>query len=141
MESSELEIRVMVDRETLAWDTQDVELLLSLFHADMVWVWPPTSHDHDPLTWVMDLGRFDYPRWKRFYQAFFAAYALLHNRRTTRRIALSAQGDAAFAVVDIDTLWQGAGGERQHWLGRVCKVYTRVDGEWKLIMHTGVLEY
>ena len=26
------------------------------------------------------------------------------------------------------------------WKGRVCKVYTKMDEEWKLIMHTGVLD-
>ena len=29
-------IREVVERETRAWDTQDVELLLSIFHPDMV---------------------------------------------------------------------------------------------------------
>jgi len=24
---------------------------------------------------------------------------------------------------------------------RVCKVYSKVDGEWNMTMHTGVLEY
>jgi ketosteroid isomerase-like protein len=54
---------------------------------------------------------------------------------------VSEQGDGAFAVVDIDTLWVDSKGEKNHWKGRVCKVYTKIDREWKLIMHTGVLEY
>ena len=50
-------------------------------------------------------------------------------------------GDGAFAVVDIDTLWINDGGQENRWLGRVCKVYSRVGDEWKMTMHTGVLEY
>jgi hypothetical protein len=29
----------LVNSETKAWDTQDVELLLSILHPDMVWPW------------------------------------------------------------------------------------------------------
>jgi ketosteroid isomerase-like protein len=35
------EVREIVDRETRAWNTKDAELLLSVFHPDMVWPWPP----------------------------------------------------------------------------------------------------
>ena len=35
--SVEAEIQAMVDRETTAWDRQDAETLVSLFHPDMVW--------------------------------------------------------------------------------------------------------
>jgi hypothetical protein len=39
-------------------------------------------------------------------------------------------------------LWRDAdGGNESHWKGRVCKVYSRVGNEWKMTMHTGVLEY
>jgi hypothetical protein len=31
------EIQEIVDRETEAWDTQDVTLLLFVFHPHMVW--------------------------------------------------------------------------------------------------------
>jgi hypothetical protein len=51
-------------------------------------------------------------------------------------------GKGAFAVVDVDTLWRphnGAGDS--HWCGRGCKIYTQLDGEWKLIAHTGLLSY
>lgn len=51
-------IQDRVDEETRAWDTQDVERLLALFHPDMVWPFPPTSQDHDPVTWFFELGRF-----------------------------------------------------------------------------------
>ncbi|TFG66261.1 MAG: DUF4440 domain-containing protein [Anaerolineales bacterium] len=137
----EAEIQEIVDRETRAWDTQDVALLLSIFHPDMVWPWPPTNHDHDPIAWELALGKFDPHRWTQFYQAFFQEYKLVHNLRETKRITISEQGDGAFAVVDIDTLWVDKDGQESHWLGRVCKVYARVAGEWKLTMHTGVLIY
>jgi hypothetical protein len=34
--SRKKEIEEIVNRETVAWDTKDVKLLLSLFHSDMV---------------------------------------------------------------------------------------------------------
>ena len=37
IEMIESEIREILDRETRAWDTQDVELLMTVFHPDMVW--------------------------------------------------------------------------------------------------------
>lgn len=135
------EIQEIIDRETKAWDTQDVALLLSIFHPDMVWPWPPTSQDHDPLTWELVLGKFNQERWGLFYEQFFRDYQLIHNKREIQKIIISEQGDGAFAVVDIDTLWVDKNGEKSHWLGRVCKVYTRVDDAWKLTMHTGVLAY
>jgi hypothetical protein len=44
-----------VNRETRAWNAKDVDLLVTLFHPDMVWPWPPNSDAHDPLKWM--LGR------------------------------------------------------------------------------------
>ena len=40
MSNREREVQEIVDRETRAWDTQDVELLLGILHPDMVWPWP-----------------------------------------------------------------------------------------------------
>ena len=54
---------------------------------------------------------------------------------------ISKENDGAFAVVDIDTLWTHNNGDKNHWKGRVCKVYAKVNKEWKLTMHTGVLDY
>ena len=141
MKKSQQEIQNIVDRETKAWDIQDVEMLLSIFHPDMVWPWPPAAEDHDPMKWTLVLGKFDQQRWKKFYQVFFQEHKLLHNKRETKKIEISAEKDAAFAVVDIDTLWTDTKGQEQHWLGRVCKVYAKVNGEWKMTMHTGVLQY
>lgn len=142
MKEIEKQIQEIVDRETNAWDTQDVDLLLSIFHEDMVWPWPEKNTDHDPMKWVMFLGRFDYARWKEIYTKFFKQYRLVHNRRETKKVTVSDQHDAALAVVDIDTLWvDRETGEKNHWMGRTCKVYSFVGSEWKMIMHTGVLQY
>src|SRR5687767_4679104 len=101
-------IREIVERETRAWDTQDVHLLLSIFHPDMVWPWPSTPTDHDPITWELILGRFDRKRWMAIYKELFATHRLVHNCRTIRKITVSAEGDAGLAVVDVDTLWRSA---------------------------------
>lgn len=135
------EIEEIVNRETKAWDTQDVELLLSIFHPDMVWPWPRDAQAHDPVDWVFDLGRFNYSRWRKSYQELFDNHKLIHNHRILRKIEVSREEDGAFAVVDIDTLWRDSNGKDNHWKGRVCKVYSKVEGEWKMTMHTGVLQY
>jgi len=135
------EIQEIVGRETRAWDTQDVGLLLSIFHPDMVWPWPPSNDDHDPVKWEMVLGKFDRCRWEEFFQQFFREYKLVHNKREIIKIAISEAEDGAFAVVDIDTKWVDLKGKTSRWVGRVCKVYAKVSGEWKMTMHTGVLQY
>lgn len=135
-------IEALVHRETRAWDTQDVELLLSLIHPDMVWPWPPGPQDHDPAQWVFVLGRFDRERWRRLWQELFDTHTLVHNHRVIRRIVPTADGDGGLAVVDVDTMWRHREtGAEQRWRGRACKIYTTVAGEWKLIAHTGLLEY
>jgi ketosteroid isomerase-like protein len=135
------EIEELVHRETRAWDTQDAKLLTALFHPDMVWPWPPNPRAHDPAEWVLEWGRYNYQRWKSGWQQLFDTHRLVHNRRSIHRIVVSEQGDGAFAVVDIDTLWEDAQGNQRHWKGRVCKVYSKCHDGWKLIMHTGALEY
>lgn len=122
----EEEIQALIDRETDAWNRQDAEALVSLFHPDMVWPWPPDSRSHDPETWVFPLGRYDKSRWKDGWQRLFRDFQLEHNRRHTVRIVVSEQGDGAFAVVDVDTLWRHrTTGEVSHWKGRACKGYTK----------------
>lgn len=138
----EKQIQEMVDRETRAWDEQDADALVSLFHPDMVWAWPPTAQDHDPLHWVFVMGRYDRERWKKGWRELFQSYELVHNKRTTRKIVISPEGDGAFAVVDVDTLWRHRQtGEDFLWKGRACKTYTWMGQEWRLIAHTGLLEY
>jgi ketosteroid isomerase-like protein len=135
------EIEEIVNRETRAWETQDVKLLITVFHPDMVWPWPPTSQSHDPMTWEMVCGRFNRDRWCRQWQEIFDTHTLIHNVRKIRRIEISKEGDGAFAVVDVDTLWRSRDGKDFHWKGRACKVYVKMNGEWKMTMHTGLLEY
>ncbi len=137
----EKEILEIVNRETKAWDTQNVELLLSIFHPDFVWVWPKDNKSHNPISWKIDLGKFNNTRWGKIYADLFSNNKLKHNNRNIKKIEISKEGDGAFAVVDIDTLWIHKYGSKNHWKGRVCKVYAKVGKEWKLTMHTGVLIY
>lgn len=141
MGSREAEIREIIDRETRAWDTQDVDLLLSVLHPDMVWPWPPTPDAHDPCDWLLVWGRYNRERWGTGWQELFDTHELIHNQRTTKRIMVSEEGDGALAVVDIDTLWRGEQGVDNHWLGRTCKIYTLMGEGWKMIAQTGVLQY
>jgi ketosteroid isomerase-like protein len=137
----ENEIREIVNRETRAWDTQDVDLLITIFHPDMVWPWPRTAAAHDPMDWVLVLGRFDAERWKQVWRDLFATHTLIHNRRQLQKIEISEQGDGAFAVVDVDTLWRDRDGKDFLWKGRACKVYSKIGDSWKMTMHTGLLDY
>jgi uncharacterized protein (TIGR02246 family) len=108
----------------------------------MVWPWPSRYDAHDPAEWRLVMGRFDPGRWHATYAGLFADWELIHNQRDTVKIEVSGEGDGAFAVVDIDTLWRRRdGGDEMHWKGRVCKVYALVDNEWKMTMHTGALSY
>jgi ketosteroid isomerase-like protein len=142
MPTVEDEIGCMVDLETAAWDARDAEALVSLFHPDTVSPWPPNASAHDPLTWVMPLGRFDRERWKHSWQQLFDTHDMIHNQRKTLRVVVSDQGDGAFAVVDVDTLWRHrATQEPFHWKGRACKVYTKVGQRWLFLFQTGLLEY
>jgi ketosteroid isomerase-like protein len=141
MPAAESQIEEMVHRETRAWDARDADELLRIFHPDTVWPWPPDPDAHDPALWVMELGRYDPARWRRAWQQLFDTHALVHNRRRIVRIVVSREGDGALAVVDVDTLWRDAAGRDFPWKGRAGKVYTKVGGEWKLIMHTGLLDY
>jgi ketosteroid isomerase-like protein len=141
MKNIEEEIIEIVNRETRAWDTKDIGLLMTIFHPDMVWPWPRTAHSHDPMDWVFWAGRYNYERWSGNWQGLFDTHELIHNRREIKKIVVTEEGDGAFAVVDVDTLWRDAEGNDFLWKGRACKVYTRVGEEWKMIMHTGLLDY
>ena len=141
MLNEEKEIIEMVNKETKAWDTQDINLLLSIFHPDMVWPWPKTSTSHDPIDWVMILGRFNKEKWAKGWQDLFDSHILVHNKREIQKIEISEEKDGAFAVVDIDTLWLDKNNIENHWKGRVCKVYSKIGNKWKITMHTGALEY
>ena len=76
------------------------------------------------------------------WEALFSEYELVHNKRRTIRIQVSEEQDGAFAVVDVDTLWRHRStGKEQHWVGRSCKIYTKVNERWFFIHQTGLLEY
>jgi ketosteroid isomerase-like protein len=107
----------------------------------MVWPWPPDERAHDPADWIFWAGRYDYRRWRDNWQQLFDTHELVHNRREIVKIVVTEQGDGAFAVVDVDTLWRDHAGRDSHWRGRACKVYSLVGGEWKMTMHTGLLDY
>ena len=139
--SNQDEINEIINRETRAFDTKDVELFLSVIHPDMVWPWPPNANAHDPLEWVLPWGRYNKQRWQGYFQKFFAKYELIHNHRKTKKIEISKEGDGAFAVVDVDTLWKSKSGEELHWEGRACKIYTLLNGQWKMISQMGILDY
>jgi len=144
------EIQEMVDRESRAYETGDSALMLTLFHPDMVWAWPPHAKAHDPMEWILRMGRFDYDRWFRLIQLFFDTHTLVHNHRVTRKIVLSEEMDGAFAVVDVDTLFRQnpaadspwhKGENMLHTKGRACKTYTLVNEEWKMIAQPGTMHY
>jgi len=135
------QIEEIVHRETRAWDTKDVDLLMTIFHHDMVWPWPKNPQFHDPMDWVLEWGRYNYDRWRNGWLDLFNTHQLVHNEREIKKIEISKEGDGAFAVVNIDTLWIDSNGNKNHWKGRVCKIYSKVQNEWKMIMQTGVLEY
>ncbi len=104
MQAIEQEIKKLVDTETRAWDTQNAELLASLFHPDMVWPWPQTNTSHDPMDWVMPYGRYNHDRWRNNWQQLFDTHTLIHNHREIKKIVVSDQGDGAFAMVLLQWL-------------------------------------
>ncbi len=144
------EIQEIIDRESRAFDTADTKLMLSVYHPDLVWAWPPHSRAYDPMDWVMRMGRFNYDRWFKLTQLFFDTHTLVHNKRTTQKIEMSEEQDGAFAVVDVDTLFKQnpdkdspwhEGDTELHILGRACKIYTTVGDEWKLLYQPGTMHY
>src|SRR5258708_203980 len=86
-------IREMVNRETDAWDRKDPDALVALFHPDMVWPWPASNRQHDPLTWSTGMGRFNAERWRAIWQSLFDAHELVSNERVIRRVEATPEGD------------------------------------------------
>ncbi len=149
------EIQEMIDREGRAFDTADAELMITIYHPDMVWAWPPHSRAYDPMEWIMRLGRFNYDHWLKMTKLFLDTHKLVHNHRVTKKIVMSEEQDGAFAIVDVDTLfmqnpdkdspWHDDGhdgeGNEFHILGRACKIYTTVGDEWKMLYQPGTMHY
>jgi len=92
---TENKIREIIDRETQAWDTQDVKLLLTVFHPDMVWPWPKNPQAHDPMDWVLDWGRYNHDRWGKGWQELFDTHELVRNDRVTKKILTNLLGMTA----------------------------------------------
>lgn len=142
MSTVEDNLRELIKRELEALKRKDVELLLTIFHEDMVWAWPRSFNTANPFYWEMDLGRFNYERWYFHWKDFFEKFEILHAVMMPQKINLSAQEDAAFAVIDLHFQWESkTNGEIVEWRGRVCKVYTRMEKSWKLIQQTGLIPY
>ncbi|MEW6515933.1 MAG: nuclear transport factor 2 family protein [candidate division FCPU426 bacterium] len=138
----EREIQTIIDKETAAWNARDAATLVSIFHPDMVWPWPPNPLAHDPASWIFPMGRYDRRRWQESWEELFRTHDMIHNARRTVRIIVSEQGDGAFAVVDVDTQWKNRNtGVVSAWQGRAGKGYSKVNGKWLLIYHTGLLKY
>ena len=70
----------------------------------MVRPWPPDNQAHELYDWVFPQGRFGRERWQASWQELFDTYELIHDERRTVRIEVSAEGDGAYAVVDVDRL-------------------------------------
>ena len=83
------EIKEIIDRETQGWNNQDLDLLMSIFHHDMVWPWPKTPQSHDPMDWIFELGKFDNKRWRKIWRNLFDNYYLIHNNRVIKKIVIS----------------------------------------------------
>jgi hypothetical protein len=146
------EIEEIVNRESRAFETADAKLMLTVYHTDMVWAWPPSPTAHDPMHWILRVGRFDYDRWLKMTQLFMDTHTLIHNKRVIKKILMTDEQDGALAVVDVDTLfrrnpdkdtpWSDDGeGDKLHILGRAGKTYTTVNGEWKLLAQPGTMQY
>jgi len=136
------EVKAMGVRGTTGRANRDPGAFGSPFTPGMGWRWQPDSGSHAPASWVFPMGRYDREPWKAGWADLFQRHEMVHNRRSTVRISVSAEGDGAFAVVDVDTLWWSKiDGTSFHWKGRACKGYAKAGPRWLLIYHTGLLEY
>jgi hypothetical protein len=43
---------------------------------------------------------------EKYHEDFFNNHKLIHNNRTIKKIVISKENDAAFTVIDVDTLWE-----------------------------------
>jgi hypothetical protein len=74
----EKQIVEIVDRETEAWNNKDADKLLTIFHLDMVCLYPRTMDSHNPIEWILGMGWFDYPRWKKDNSDLFDKHGQIH---------------------------------------------------------------
>ena len=144
------EIEEIVYREGRAFQTLDADLMLTIFHPDMVWAWPPHSRAYDPMDWILRMGKFNLERWRKMLHIYFDTHELIHDKREIRKILLSEEQDGALAVVDVDSLWRPKpgtdspwhdGSKELHTLGRAGKTYTLLNDEWKMLAQPGTMHY
>jgi hypothetical protein len=75
------------------------------------------------IPWSYGLGLWarsiQYERWRKGWQdLFFISHSLVHNIRKIQKIVVSPDGDGAYAIVDVDTLWKNiATGNGFTWKG------------------------
>lgn len=129
-------IEEIVHLETRAWDEGDVDLLLSLFHPDLIWIWPTDGHAGDLLASKLQVSKFDAERWQAGWSSILGNELLL-NKRHILSVTASPAGDSAVAIVDVETSWRTAAGQAG-WSGRATKCYVRVGDSWKMIAHIGL---
>lgn len=148
------EIEEIVYREGRAFQNQDVDLMMSIYHPDMVMPWPLHSRAYDPMEWIMRMGKFNLDRWSKKLHVYFDTHEFVHDRRVIKKILFSEEQDGALAVVDVDSLFRQKPGTDSPWhneagqkvgeirtLGRAGKIYTLVNDEWKLIAQPGTMHY
>lgn len=63
------------------------------------------------------MGKFNYQRWRRTYLELSNSYILVHNIRKIQKFVISSECNGAFAVVDVDTLWEN-NKTKKHFIGR-----------------------
>jgi hypothetical protein len=83
-------------------------------------------------------GRFNRERWRPGREELFRTHELVHNRRRTVHIVASAEGDGAFAAVDVDTMCRR---QADAPAPPGLQGHSRVGGAWSLIFHTGLLRF
>lgn len=134
--SATARIKELVERETQAWNEGDVDLLLSLFHPDLIWIWPASGYAGDLLASQLQVSRFDPDRWQAGWSGILAN-ELLVNDRQILSITESPEGDSAVAVVNVETRWRTPKGEAG-WTGQATKCFVRTGDDWKMIAHIGL---
>ena len=91
------QIQALIEREASGLNTKHADLFLDMIHPDMIWPWPRTSRDDDPVRWRFALGRFNKERWRQNFQAIFDNYDLVRNHRDIE-IEVSVEDDPSFAT-------------------------------------------
>ena len=128
-----------LQRETQGWNSQDLDLLMSIFHPYM---YGHGQELHNLM--ILKIGFLNQEdliiKDGEITGELFLKNIIQDITIALKKIVISNEGDGAFAVVDVDTLWRNKkDGKDFHWYGRACKIYTKLkNGQWKMIAHTGL---